>query len=59
MSFNRKLLTTVLCIWIAVGAKLFTTALATDNMRGFGYSMLHLIIVGAGSYYALRKPSTA
>lgn len=54
-SYNRNLAGIILAIWLCIGLKLYTTAIVTDNLRGFGYSMLHLIIVGVGTFFALRE----
>lgn len=54
-TYNRKLAAVILVIAIIVSVRLYLEAGVSDNWRGFAYSLLHVIIVGAGSYFALKS----
>ena len=55
LNFNQRLAAGLFFLIIAIAVKLFTTAVATNNMRGMYFSLVHVVIVAAGSYLVLRE----
>jgi hypothetical protein len=53
--WNRKLLWWSAGIGTALIYRLFLAAVEQSNWRGFWYSTLHVVIVGFGVYFSLRK----
>ena len=53
--YNQRLAAGIFLLSVVIGLRLFQTGIATDNMAGFYYSLLHVVIVAAGSFLALRK----
>lgn len=54
-NFNRNLILTIAVLTVILGAKLFSVGMGTDNIRGAIYSLIHVLIVGAGTYFAIRE----
>ncbi len=53
--FNQRLAAGIFLLSAIIGLRLFQSALDTDNMNGFYYSSLHVVLVAVGSFFALRR----
>ena len=54
-TYNQKLGVTILVLTLVIGLRLFQVATQTENLPGFYYSFLHVLIVGGVSFWALRS----
>jgi uncharacterized membrane protein YqhA len=53
--FNRNLTIIIIVIGSFLFFKLYGAASETNNWRGMFYSVLHIVVVAAGTYFAIRK----
>jgi len=53
---NKKLIGWILVLGLIVSARLCLAAVEQENLRGLAISLAHLVVVGMGSYYALKQP---
>ena len=54
-SFNKNLLLITVAVVLILGLRMLPVAIEQNNWRGFGYSLLHVLIVAIGSFLAIRK----
>lgn len=54
--FNKRLLYVIALLSIIIIFRLFDTGIESDNVRGALYSTAHVLIVGIGAFFTLRKP---
>ncbi|MDZ4784752.1 MAG: hypothetical protein SGJ02_01620 [bacterium] len=54
-TFNRNLSLSITLIGLALVLRLILAAAEHNNWRGMIISTIHILIVGVGSYFVIRK----
>ena len=56
--FNLNLMIVILAVVAVVSVRLFWAADEFDNWKGFWISLFHIVVVGIGAFFAIRKKRT-
>lgn len=55
VSYNTKLITLTAVVGCLIVWKLYQIALVTDNMNGFWYSAIHVLLVSLACVFSLKR----
>ena len=58
LTYNKKLLLTVSVLLVLLSSRLVLAAVETNNWRGFLYTEIQLLVLGIGTYFAIRQRKT-